>query len=159
MNYQAGDPRAQSGVDPEAAVRQGSYTPYKPSFPSMAPTAQPFNYKPPAESLQHILGGLKGTGSTFGMPWQAGYTAQPGITAPMMQRARPVRSAGLDPHPFTRRGSGATFRRPRRPRRRWKLSGSRAELCGGNALNQTNHTRSLFGMPPLAPGRRSLPSG
>jgi hypothetical protein len=58
-----------------------NFTPYQPSYPSMNPTASQFNFQPPTQNLQQILGGLQGTGSTFGMPWQAGYTAQPGMAA------------------------------------------------------------------------------
>jgi hypothetical protein len=133
----------------------GSYTPYQPSFPTMAPTASQFNYQPPpANDLQTILGGLKGTGSTFGMPWSPGYTAQPGITTPMMGRGRgmlpsPLNPAGVNPAPFGPVGP------PAKPAN--QFGGAGMGIAGMDPamqlkLNMTNHTRQMFGMPPLAPG-------
>jgi hypothetical protein len=125
---------------------------FTPSFPQMAPTAPAFNYKPPAgNDLQTIMGGLKGTGSTLGLPWAAGNTAQPGITTPMGRTGGPLNPAGVDAFPY----GGGPPKPPVAPAAQPQHQGfdmSSMPYYAQHALMATNHARSQFGMDPIAPG-------
>jgi hypothetical protein len=123
------------------------YQPYTPSFPSMGPTASQFNYRPPPRNdLQTIMGGLHGTGSTFGLPWQAGYTAQPGITTPMTGDVGPLNPGGVNPHPYG----------PVTPPVTPPVAGGGGvpglDVQGQFDLNSHNNLRSKLGLPPIGPG-------
>ena len=132
------------------------YQPYTPSYPSMNPTASSFNYQPPAQDLQSILGGLKGTGSTFGLPWQPGYTAQPGITTPMVPQpgvpttgpVGPLNPAGVNPRPY-----GPAPVAPQPPVVPPAGGGGGIQdLQNQSSLLFHNNFRSKLGLPPLTPG-------
>ena len=103
------------------------YTPYVPSFPSMGPTASQFNYVPPTQSLETILGGLHGTGSTFGMPWAPGYTAAPSIGTPMRPTAPTAPVSPIPPGPTLDPAMAAR-------------------------LAMQNRARSMLNMPAITPG-------
>jgi hypothetical protein len=124
------------------------YTPYVPSYPSMAPTASSFNYQPPTQNLQTILGGLQGTGSTFGMPWAPGYTAQPGITTPMGRGVSQLNPQGVNPFPF--RGGPVTPARPAAPAAAPAAPAMDPQTA--IRLASQNNLRARLGLSPLAPG-------
>lgn len=125
---------------------------FTPSFPSMAPTAPAFNYNPPAgNDLQTIMGGLKGTGSTLGLPWAAGNTAQPGITSPMGRTGGPLNPNNVNAFPYGGGPPGAPAA-PAAPTTPGQGGQMNMPWFAQQALNMSNAARSKFNQPPIAFG-------
>jgi hypothetical protein len=124
---------------------------FSPSFPSATPSAPAFNYQPPpANDLQTIMGGLKGTGSTLGLPWAAGNTQQPGITTPMGRTGGPLNPNDVNAYPFRGGppGQPAAPAAPQQP----GFGQPQLPYYAQHALAMTNHARAQMNMPPIAPG-------